>query len=384
MRPGAALKLRTGGLILLLAASPLAAPRLAGQTPTPAQREAAPLSRSAFARTIDRLSERGGYFDTDNLISNEASYLHVVGKLAELGVRGGAYIGVGPDQNFSYIAHIRPRIALIIDIRRDNLLQHLLFKALFSLAPNRVDYLTLLFGRPTPSGAVAPDIRSIVAYLDSTPARRDVFDAAHARVRSRLATFGVPLSEQDLATIRRFHLAFHEAGLDLRFETHGRAPQWYYPTYRQLLLERDLAGRLASYVAHEESYQVVRRLQQRNLVVPVVGDLAGERALAQIALFLQQRGEKISAYYTSNVEFYLMRGGTFDAFMNNVRRLPHDRRSVIIRSYFPSSGGRHPQVVQGYYSTQLLQRFDDLIGAVARRRIRSYFELVTVGAIGLR
>jgi hypothetical protein len=377
------MKLHTGALILLLAASPLATPRLAAQAP--AQREAAALSTTAFARTIERLSERGGYFDTDNLISNESSYLHVVGKLGELGVRGGAYIGVGPDQNFSYIAHIRPRIALIIDIRRDNLLQHLLFKALFSLAPNRMDYLALLLGRPAPrSGAVPSDIRSIVAHLDSTPARRDVFDAAHERVRSRLATFGVPLSAEDLATIRRFHFAFHEAGLGLRFETHGRPPQWYYPTYRQLLLERDLQGRLASYLAREESYQFVRRLQQRNLVVPVVGDLAGERAVAQIAAFLKQRGEAVSAFYTSNVEFYLMQDGTFDEFMDNVRRLPRAGRSVVIRSYFPSGGGRHPQVVQGYYSTQLLQRLDDLINAFERRRIRSYFELVRVGAIELR
>ena len=80
-----------------------------------------------------QLSERGGYFDTDNLISNEKSYLHVIPALRDGGVTGGAYIGVGPDQNFSYIAQVRPAIAFIVDIRRDNLLLHLLFKALFSI-----------------------------------------------------------------------------------------------------------------------------------------------------------------------------------------------------------------------------------------------------------
>src|SRR5215204_4388412 len=63
-----------------------------------------------FGRLIERLSEPGGYFDTDNLISNEASYLHVLGRLRKLQTSGGAYIGVGPDQNFSYMAQIRPRI----------------------------------------------------------------------------------------------------------------------------------------------------------------------------------------------------------------------------------------------------------------------------------
>ena len=57
-----------------------------------------------FARLVAELSEPGGYFDSDNLVTNETSYLHVVGALKRNGVRGGAYIGVGPDQNFSYIA----------------------------------------------------------------------------------------------------------------------------------------------------------------------------------------------------------------------------------------------------------------------------------------
>src|SRR5690349_10221818 len=71
-----------------------------------------------FAQTIARLSEPNGYFDTDNLISNESSYLQVIPDLARRGVRGGAYIGVGPDQNFTYIAATRPAIAFIVDIRR--------------------------------------------------------------------------------------------------------------------------------------------------------------------------------------------------------------------------------------------------------------------------
>ena len=65
-----------------------------------------------FASQIEALSEPGGYFDTDNLISNERSYLDVVPALRRLEVGGGAYVGVGPDQNFTYIAEIRPDIAL--------------------------------------------------------------------------------------------------------------------------------------------------------------------------------------------------------------------------------------------------------------------------------
>src|SRR5437868_7743019 len=100
-----------------------------------------------FASAIAALSEAGGYFDTDNLISNESSYLQVIPELQRRGVHGGAYIGVGPDQNFTYIAEVRPAIAFIIDIRRDNILLHLFFKALFQLSRTREDYLSMLFGR---------------------------------------------------------------------------------------------------------------------------------------------------------------------------------------------------------------------------------------------
>src|ERR671914_2386665 len=130
------------------------------------------LPESTFARLVARLSESGGYFDSDNLLSNEASYLHVLGRMRALGVAGGAYIGVGPDQNFSYMAQVRPRIAFIIDIRRDNLLQQLLFKSVFTRARNRAEYLALLFGRPAPGQSPRYDastIEELVAWVDSTP-----------------------------------------------------------------------------------------------------------------------------------------------------------------------------------------------------------------------
>src|ERR1051325_5481756 len=125
-------------------------------------------SASSFAQQVAALSEPGGYFDTDNLISNESSYLQVLPELQRRGVTGGVYIGVGPDQNFTYIAELRPALAFIVDIRRDNLLLHLLFKALFQLSHTRVEYLAQLCGRPVPAGAESwrsSDIDRIVGYI---------------------------------------------------------------------------------------------------------------------------------------------------------------------------------------------------------------------------
>lgn len=346
------------------------------------------LSAAEFARLSQSLSESGGYFDTDNLISNEASYLHVLGKLRKMGVTGGAYIGVGPDQSFSYMAQIRPQIAYIIDIRRDNLLQHLFFKALFSLARNRVEYLALLFGKPSPEemrNEETKSIKEIVEYLDSVRSRPERFEAASAAVRERAKSFGIPLSETDLETITRIHRAFFDAGPDLRFTSRNRPPRSYYPTYRDLLLERDLGGRQANYLASEADFAFLKDLQARNLVIPVVGNLGGERALSAIGRDAQERGLKISAFYTSNVEYYLMREGGFDRFAATLSRLPFDERSVIIRSYFSGAFGYSlPQSVPGYYSTQLLQTIESLVREQASGGYDSYSDLVTKHSLDLR
>lgn len=299
---------------------------------------AQPASQS-FAARIDRLSEDSGDFDTDNLISNERSFLDVVPALKAAGVTGGAYIGVGPDQNFSYIAQIRPTIAFIIDIRRDNLLLHLLFKALFAQSRNRVEYLALLTGRPAPGRLETwrdASLDRVVRYIDeATPEDAGAILRLDRRVHDAIESFGVPLSTADFATIRRFHHTFVTGGLSLKFESLGRRPQTVYPTYRDLLVATDRGGRALNFLANEEDFQFVKSLEAQDLVIPVVGDIGGSHAPHAIADFMTARGDRLSAFYISNIETYL--GGKYAQFVTNVSRLPHDARSVIIRSTFRSS-----------------------------------------------
>jgi hypothetical protein len=349
---------------------------LAAATPAPQSVAAG----ETFAARIATLSEPGGYFDTDDLISNERSYLHVAQALRHAGLAGTAYIGVGPDTNFSYIAQTRPSIAFIIDIRRDNLLLHLLFKALFAESATRVDFLARLIGRTAPVDLDTwrhADVGQIVADLDrAPPADAAATRARHGAIESRLKTFGVPLSATDLETIDRFHRTFETEGLDLKLEIIGRGSPAFYPTFRDLLLERDRDGRQAGYCASEDDFQFVRALQAHDLVIPVVGDLGGTTALRNISRLMTSRGEVLGAFYTSNVEFYLFREGTFQQFVGNVSRLPHTDRSVIIRSAFLSAVGGMVPMLPGYGSASLLGGVDDLVQGVAAGRIRSYVDLV--------
>jgi hypothetical protein len=332
-------------------------------------------TQTGFASQIAALSEPAGYFDTDNLISNEGSYLHVLPELQRANVHGGAYIGVGPDQNFSYISQVRPALAFIIDVRRDNLLLHLLFKALFDRSRTRVEYLALLFARPVPDNVESwrgKSVEELVAYIDGAP-RLDspAIAAARSQLTERIRRFGVPLVEPDLQTIDRFHRRFIEDGLGLRFQSTGRPPQSNYPSYRQLLLETDRLGHHGNYLASEDAFQFVKSLQSHDLVIPVVGNLNGPSALVGIGRLLGERNERLSAFYTSNVEFYLFGDGTFPRFVENLSRMPRTDAAVIIRSVFAGGGPR----VAGYGSASMTQPVSELVDGFSRGRFHQYWEL---------
>jgi hypothetical protein len=342
------------------------------------QRHATTQTVSAFAALSEQLSEPNGEFDTDNLISNESSYLHVIPALEQAGVTGGAYIGVGPDQNFSYIARIRPSVAFIVDIRRDNLLMHLLLKAIFAASRNRVEFLSVLTGRQAPDRLDAwrdASIEKIVMYVDGAkPMPAAALAAGADRLHDLIRKTGMPVSDRDLATIDRFHGQFIRAGLGLQFQSTGRPAREYYPTYRDLLLETDRRGRQLCYLASEDDFQIVRGLEAKDLIVPVVGNLAGPHALAAIGQEIARRGEKVSAFYNSNIENYLFRDGSFGRYMDNVKKLPHTDRSVIIRSLF--GGYQLPESVPGYYSTSAIQPIRELIANCGASRCRGYFDLL--------
>ncbi|MBC8087550.1 MAG: hypothetical protein H7Z40_09800 [Phycisphaerae bacterium] len=367
--------------VLATPAAPLA--QAQPQTGATQAARAVTIALRDFGGTVARLSEPGGYFDTDNLISNESSYLHVIGALDRYGVKGGAYIGVGPDQNFSYIARIKPRMAFLIDIRRDNMLQHLMFKALFVNSRNRTEYLANWLGKKSPADVErwsGKSIEEIVAYLDATPSTSSVATAARTAVAAQVRGMGVALTDEDMATIGRFHQEFIDAGLSLRFTSAGRAPQPYYPTLRQLVLERDMEGKQSSYLAHEADFRVVQELQRGNYIIPVVGDLGGTKALPAIGTYMKQYGMVLSAFYVSNAEDYVLRDGKFSTFARSVAAMPRDSKSVFVRSFF--GGGQHPEAVNGYYSTQLLQKVDVFVAEASG--YSSYRQLVRSNYLPLR
>jgi hypothetical protein len=345
----------------------------------PLPKAPASLSASEFSRLVRDISEDGGYFHSDNFTSNETSYLHIVDKLRQLAGTGGAYIGVGPEQNFTYIAKVRPQIAFIVDIRRQAIIQHLMYKAIFQLSPTRAEFLSRLLSRPLPKekmpAANAP-VAELLAPFDGIAADEKAFTANLAEIRKTIQEgFQFPLSETDQSGLEYVYKSFRDQGLSISFEMDGYRGG-AFPSLKEILAGTDLHGKPGSFLAAAEDYDFVRGMHGKNLIIPVVGDFAGKKALAAVGDYLRKNGLTVTAFYTSNVEQYLFQNSVFPAFAENVRKLPITDKSFFIRSATVRYSMAHPARVPGHRSVALLEQITTFLRDFDAGAYQSYHDLV--------
>jgi hypothetical protein len=304
------------------------------------------LTDQEFWSLSQKFSEPDGYFRSnsgspDNLLSNETSVSTVATLLAARVKPSGVYLGVGPEQNFTYIAAIKPRIAIVTDIRRGNLQLHLMYKALFEMSPTRAEFVGRLFNRRRPAGlspkATVDELMS--AYLAAEPLDEPAFAANLKAITDHLThTRRLPLDAADLEGIEYVARNFHRFGPAIHYTSSIGAARTG-SSYASLMTSTDRdSGSHRTYLATEESYGFVRAMEQKNLVVPIVGDFAGPKALRAVGAYLKSRGAIVSAFYVSNVEMYLRRNGVWQTFCANVATLPLDGASTFIRPTGNGSG----------------------------------------------
>ncbi len=312
------------------------------------------LADQEFWKLVGTLSESGGSFHSDNFTSNEPAFVEIVRSLAS-SPRGGAYLGVGPEQNFSYIAVLHPQMSFIVDIRRQAVMQHLLFKAVFEMASDRADFISMLFSWPRPAevGSDTP-IDALWRAFPSTPSTDKArytrnLDAIEARLTN---AHGFTLSASDRASLEYVYEAFFKLGSAIDYAGFATAYRTTGNTnFAKLAAAVDATGEPRSFLATEQSFKTVKDLEERNLIVPVEGDFAGPRALRAIGAYVRDHDAIVRAFYVSNVEQYLFNpaapggaevNGGWKAFYDNVESLPLDASSVFLRPAFGTGGVMMP------------------------------------------
>jgi hypothetical protein len=310
---------------------PLSVPAMAVQTTAlPAE-----ISDKDFWRMIVDLSEPGGTYAYENFVSNELQYQDVVPALKKTTKPGRVYIGVGPEQNFTYASVLQSKLAFVIDIRRQNMVEMLMYKALFDMSPNRADFVSNLFSRPRPAGL---DSKTTPAALftayESAKVDPDLSAKNLAAIKAYMTKHGYELTSEDISSIDKVFDAFTRGGPGINYYFASAAPVGLGPsregTYTRIMNTTDSTGHNSSFLAAEENYLYVREMQRKNLIVPLVGDFAGPAVIRNIGRYLTGHKATVGTFYISNVETYLS-DAQKQAFYENVATLPVDSSSMFIR-----------------------------------------------------
>jgi hypothetical protein len=283
------------------------------------------LSDAAFWKMVSDFSEPNGFFQYTVITSNETSYQEVLPELTRRVPSGGVYFGVGPEQNFTYIAALRPKLAFIVDIRRDMMLEHLMYKAIFEMSADRADFVANLFSRPRPAQLAAD--ASVEAIFRAYAVRGDerLAEAHLTEILARLkSTHGFALTADDERRLRAIYLTFLREGV-ITFNSSVESPG-----YTTLMTVNDGRGRNWSFLASADAYNRVRAMQQKNLIVPLVGDFGGPKTLRMAGDYVKEHGAVVNVFYLSNVEDYIQ--DVASAYLRNVRSLPTSSSSLFIRT----------------------------------------------------
>jgi hypothetical protein len=292
------------------------------------------LNDREFWRLVSELSEPDGAFRSDNLLSNELGFQYVVPELTRTTRPGRVYMGVGPEQNFTYIVATKPAMAFIVDVRRGNLDLHLMYKALFELSADRAEFVSRLFSKKRPEGLSAKSTSSEIfgAFWDvaTDPA---IFNENLQAIHNLLVKkHGFALSNEDLEGIKYVYNAFFLYGPKIQYSSTSSFGGSQQPNYADLMTAEDQGGVAHGYLATEENFRFMKDLESRNMLVPVVGNFGGPKAIRAVGKYLKDRNATVSAFYLSNVEQYLRQDLLWDDFCSSVATLPLDETSTFIRS----------------------------------------------------
>src|SRR5437773_101062 len=251
------------------------------------------LADDAYWKMISDFSEQSGSFRFEYM-SNELQFQYVIPRLKENRKPGGVYLGVGPEQNFTYIAALQPKIAFICDIRRQNMIEHLIYKAIFEMSSDRADFLTRLFSRkPTAALNEKSTAKQMFQAFRTAAPDPGMFRENLQAIKNRLLRdHRFQLTRTDQESVDFIFKIFFDTENVFGYSTSIFGG--YGATYAELMAATDEQGQARSYLATEENFRTVQDLERRNLIVPVVGDFAGARTLRSIGRYMKDHAATLT------------------------------------------------------------------------------------------
>ena len=373
-------------------------------TTTSARAQGVParLADSTFWRLMNEYSEPWGTFRSENFVSNETALQWVIPKLVRRVPPGGVYIGVAPDQNFTLITAFKPGIAFIVDIRHQNAMQHLMYKALIEMSKDRADFLAKLFARAPLTGVNGNSTAAeLFEALAKQPADSALYRQNLRAITTRLTErHRFALSDSQHVSLGCVYGAFFTQGPDLTYgyssECRNPGPYGYNgfgggrggfrgPTYQAMMTETDSVGVNWSYLGSEKAFRALKDMQERNLIVPLTGNFAGPKALRSVGQWARAHRAKVTTFYVSNVEQYLFeQGDEAQRFLMNVATLPVDSNSMFVRSFqggrfFPSDTTvKFTQQSPAGRSMEVFGSIEETVRAFRGGRISSWADILSL------
>lgn len=216
--------------------------------------------------------------------------------------RGGAYVGVGSDQNYSYAALARAELVWLIDYDPDVVALHHLNRA-FTIN--------------------ADTVKGFIEHYRSRNAKTSL-----ALIRESYADH--PDLDHFVYVYNLYRKKLYE---------------YYYS--RSLPTGRDVE---TEWLRNPELYAHVRLLWQQDRIWPVKGDLT-KHALSSIGDAARKLDVPVRIYYTSNAPD-VWSGRLIENYKSGVLSLPMDRQSIILQTFIYPTGFGGPVHHHWHYNVQ--------------------------------
>lgn len=248
---------------------------------------------------------------------------------------GGAYVGIGSDQNYSTIAAARSQWAWVMDYDPRVVNNHRRVFALIEAAQSPDDFVAFF---STAGRAKALKVID-AAFGDDTMRKRQ--RAGFMATADKLA-----------------------------------------PYYQEKRSAKPKAGDYG-WLAHDDNYAYIRMLVQQGRLRVVAGDLLRDGgALAKVGAAATKLGVPVRVYYTSNAPSS-WGGAVTDAYRANVLGLPMDETSVVLqtnsRGGFKQTGHWHHSVSWGpFHQKRIARRGYDSIPKLLEDKIPGHHGDVTL------